>query len=116
MYETTFKQIATNLAKMQEILDKGILTEDCDKLTALQKETSNLFSNTEELFFKKTANEYDGLKMLEKKFDNINSQFNFGEELYDDTVEDTLDSMFPNRHDDDFDEDDMNYDQVFRND
>lgn len=51
--------------------------------------------------------EQQELKALQKKINSMKGEFDF----YDEEAE--LDNMFPNRHDEDFDEDSMNYDSVF---
>ena len=47
---------------------------------------------------------------FDRKVERQKKEFDFYDE------EATLDMMFPNRHDDDFDEDDMSYDSVFGDD
>lgn len=51
--------------------------------------------------------EENKLKHLLKLIKRIKSDYNFYDEEYE------LDRMFPNRHDDDFDEDSMTYESVF---
>ncbi|WP_313375263.1 hypothetical protein [Chishuiella sp.] len=54
--------------------------------------------------------ELDALKKLLKKIKSLKREFDF----YDEEAE--LDMMFPDRHDEDFDEDSMGYDSVFGDD
>ena len=51
--------------------------------------------------------QYEKLQKLQKKIVRIKKENDF----YDEDAE--LDMMFPNRHDDDFDEDSMSYESVF---
>ncbi|TDW52738.1 hypothetical protein EV144_1011431 [Flavobacterium sp. 270] len=66
---------------------------------SLQEELTYSFGNEGEKF-QKLLNK---IKKMKKEFD-----------FYDQEVE--LDRMFPDRHDDDFDEESMNYDSVFGDD
>ena len=76
------------------------------------------FSNYEKVL--KTLDSQDKqLKTLLKRVDVVKRGVcmnKYGYETYEDCYEDTMDYMFPNRHDDDFDEDSMSYDSVFGDD
>ena len=56
------------------------------------------------------GNQFAKLNKLQKRISRIKKS----NEFYDEDAE--LDRMFPNRHDDDFDEDSMSYDSVFGDD
>jgi hypothetical protein len=60
----------------------------------------------EELSFAQ-GKEHQALNELLKKINSMKKVF----DLYDEEA--VLNDMFPNRHDDDFNEDSMNYDSVF---
>ena len=55
------------------------------------------------------------IKKLKEEIGDIYEK-NIGYKSPEDLDEDMLDNMFPNRHDDDFDEDSMSYDSVFGDD
>ncbi|HAT3992466.1 hypothetical protein CMU11_18060 [Elizabethkingia anophelis] len=57
--------------------------------------------------YEKVSVSIEGLENLKKEI----GQFNKNNDFYDEERE--LDMMFPDRHDDDFDEDSMSYDSVF---
>lgn len=126
MYENTFNQISKNLSEMVNLLDKDCLSEECEELTVLLGATEELFKEFEYLndlandsdytLNKAERRDFNRYKELDKEFEYLKTQLNPEEESNEDIIEATLDSMFPNRHDSDFDEDDMSYDQVFGDD
>lgn len=126
MYENTFNQISKNLAEITILLDKDFLSEECEELTVLLEATEELFKEFDYLhdlgndpdytLNKEERRDFYKYRKLDKEFENLKTQINPEEESCEDIIEATLDSMFPNRHDSDFDEDDMSYDQVFGDD
>jgi hypothetical protein len=116
-----------NLAQRIEDVEMKFETSDCDEYDKLEEEvyrieeelamlldrSDNVDCNTD-LFNNKRLNmldkEHSQLERLSKRILSLKKEYDF----YDEEAE--LDMMFPNRHDDDFDEDSMSYDSVFDDD
>jgi hypothetical protein len=73
----------------------------------VQQEVFDLEQEVEEQISCSHPGEINQLKSLLKKIKIMKREF----DLYDEEAE--LDMMFPDRHEDDFDEDSMSYDSVF---
>jgi chromosome segregation ATPase len=115
------------LAQRIEDVEMKFETSDCDEYDKLEEEVydieeelamllesaDNAYHNID-LSNSKRLNMLDKeqrlLEKLSKKIRDIKKEYDF----YDEEAE--LDMMFPNRHDDDFDEDSMSYDSVFGDD
>lgn len=65
------------------------------------------FDYQDDFRYKGNPYELNALKSIIIDIKRLKNEFDF----YDEETE--LDMMFPNRHDDDFDDDDMSYDSVF---
>lgn len=95
-----FEQLKERLEHYHNELESGnydVEQDIVDLESEIQDEITNCFDEKQE-------NKYD--KLLQK-IKSIKREYDF----YD--AERELDMMFPNRHDDDFDEDSMSYDSVF---
>jgi len=73
----------------------------------VEPEVYDLEQEVEEELYLAQGKEHQALKTLLKKIKSMKEEF----DLYDEEAE--RDNMFPNRNDDDFDEDSMNYDSAF---
>ena len=62
------------------------------------------------IFYENRSKEYENLLELVDELKSTKREYGFYVE------EDELDNMFPDRHDEDFDEDDINYDNIFKKD
>jgi len=123
MSEIVLDKISENLFEMQKLLDNELNSDEKDRVEELNQETKKLFDELEyleELFYDKMLDpsgisDYKKCKKLKHEFEDLQSNYDFEEEESDEDIkEGSLDMMFPNRHDDDFDEDSMSGDQVFR--
>jgi len=84
-----------------EELDQDTLEE---KIYALEEQLS---SDRDYFLRDFDSPEFNAFEKLQKRI----KRFKKANDFYDEEA--TLDMMFPNRHDDDFDEDSMNYDSIF---
>lgn len=86
-----------------------------DEDDSLEEEVDVVCGNIEEQLEdlqRGAFNDYDVSRL--EKLQILVRKFKIGRGLYDEQTE--LDHMFPNRHDDDFDDDSMSYDSVFGDD
>jgi poly-gamma-glutamate capsule biosynthesis protein CapA/YwtB (metallophosphatase superfamily) len=95
----------------EEISNENYEAED--KVADLEEKIDQMiedYSYQDDYHFKGEPKELDALKKLKNDVKKMKREFNF----YDEQAE--LDRMFPNRHDEDFDEDDMGFRSVFGDD
>lgn len=88
------------LKKIEDEIDEMDVNELEERVYILEEDISNELEMTD-------PDEAQPFLSLLKKIKHIKKENDF----YDQEAE--LDRMFPNRHDDDFDEDSMSYDSVF---
>jgi hypothetical protein len=116
MYNCDLKESEEKFAELEIQVEnqEGDFEEDVtefeesiqEELELLNSFDSNNFDNPDPAINK----EIKGFKKLLQKIKTLKAENDF----YDAEAE--LDNMFPNRHDDDFDEDSMSYDSVFGDD
>lgn len=94
------EELKTRLSKIEAEIDEMDINDLEEKVYNLEEEITN------EIHFS-NPNEQKPLRDLLTQLNRIKKENDF----YDAEAE--LDMMFPNRHDDDFDEDSMSYDSVF---
>lgn len=100
------KQLEEQLNLCREELEQSNYEVE-EKVYALEEQLNELMHEYDHMTYEK---EFKQLRLLKQKLKQIKTDFDF----YDEQAE--LDMMFPNRHDDDFDEDSMSYDSVFGDD
>lgn len=113
MYNFDLKDLRQrfNMIKSKEENEGSDYEEDVYELERnIDDEIESLESFTGEHPRKEEQVELKGLKQLKIEL----NQFKKENDFYDEEAE--LDRMFPNRHDDDFDDDSMSYDSVFGDD
>ncbi len=99
----TIDLLKKNFLELKEAFENG--EEDDEQLVyELEEKIQNAYNEVYE------EKEIDQLNKLNKQIKAFKREYNF----YDPEVE--LDRMFPDRHDEDFDEDSMSWDSVFGDD
>lgn len=92
-----FKERLDKLVLQADEMESDLFEEEVLKLEEEILEMDGFFQGKDEIQISKIL----------KKITSVKKEYEFYNE------QDTLDIMFPNRHDDDFDEDSMSYDSVF---
>lgn len=111
MFKAEISKLTTEIElienKFEELNFEKLNTEEIDRL---QSEVYELDSEVDNYLDIAQEFEFSQLKKLKKRILLIKK----GNDFFD--AESELDMMFPNRYDDDFDEDSMSYDSVFGDD
>lgn len=116
MFQYDLKELEERFAELEVQVEnlEGVYEQDVYDLEQnVQEELEILNSFDADNFDKPDPainKEIKGCEKLLKKISNLKKENDF----YDAEAE--LDNMFPNRHDDDFDQDSMSYDSVFGDD
>lgn len=110
-----FKAEITKLTKEIELIENKFEGLNFEKLSteeidSLQSDVYELESDVDNYLDISQEFELSQLQKLKKRILHIKKENYFFD------AEGELDTMFPNRHDDDFDEDSMSYDSVFGDD
>ena len=103
MDNTEYSKLRKQLDKLEEKIDNLEVWEFEDEAYELEEKVNSRMQET-------YGKEFDSYKKLSNRINRIKKENDF----YDPEVE--LDRMFPDRHDEDFDEDSMSYDSVFGDD
>src|SRR5690554_6474242 len=93
------EELKETLSKAKEAFEKDVNNQN--QIYDFEEELNYAFEEAE------TDKELYALAKLQNELQDFKDEHDF----YDEEAE--LDNMFPNRHDEDFDEDDMSYDSVF---
>jgi len=93
------EELKETLSKAKEAFEKDM--DNQDQIYDIEEELNRAIE------FAETNKEMAALESLKLELQDFKDEHGF----YDEEAE--LDMMFPNRHDEDFDEDDMSYDSVF---
>jgi carbamoylphosphate synthase large subunit len=94
------KQFKERFTKIEEEVDETDINQIEEKIYKLEEEINEIIGSC-------IPSEENALQSLLKKI----ARFKKENDFYDADAE--LDNMFPNRNDEDFDEDSMSYDSVF---
>jgi len=89
--------------------DFGMIEQFVDEINRIIESYDNNLINRDEF-----GKEYDELQVIKDLFRRIVKENDIENEEFD--IDSTYDMMFPNRNDDDFDEESMSYDSVFGSD
>lgn len=103
MKNPEYEKLKISLEELQEQVDEIDQSELEERVYKLEDEITACIETCHE-------SEYPFFKNLLNRINSIKKENDF----YDEEAE--LDMMFPNRHDDDFDEESMSYDSVFGDD
>lgn len=103
MENPNYKKLKYQIDQLEDKIDNLEVWEFEDEVYEIEEK---VHSHMQEAF----EEEYEAYKKLANRINKIKKENDF----YDPEVE--LDRMFPDRHDDDFDEDSMSYDSVFGDD
>jgi hypothetical protein len=98
----TFNELNAEFERIHHELENDNYEAE-DQMIELEEKAREAVDFTDGIESKKLRNLLGKIKMAKNEFD-----------FFDADAE--LDNMFPNRHDDDFDEDSMSYDSVFGDD
>jgi hypothetical protein len=113
MYKFSLQDLQERLKKVEESIENesnGFENNTNELQRDVQTEIDALLSYLQNGYSDTSIKLYDTLYELQAMEDRI-KDLKGKNDFYDEDAE--LDIMFPNRHDDDFDEDSMSYDSVF---
>lgn len=116
MYQFSLQELQERLDKVEESIENQAndFEDNTNELQRdVQREIDALLSHLQNSPIDKTTKLYDILYQLQTMDDTIKN-LKGENDFYDEDAE--LDHMFPDRHDEDFDEDSMSYDSVFGSD
>jgi hypothetical protein len=116
MYLFSLQELQERLDKAEESMENqanGFEVNLNELQRDVQTEIDALLSHMQNSPFSESNKLYDILYQLQAMEDTIKN-LKGESDFYDEDAE--LDSMFPDRHDEDFDEDSMSYDSVFGSD
>ncbi|MFO7862678.1 MAG: hypothetical protein R6U85_01640 [Salinivirgaceae bacterium] len=111
MYKEEIKKLRKKVDNI-ELESEQIMSNDSDydKITKFEDAVYEIEQEIDEKFNFLSDFHPEEIGKLDKRIKHIKEEHDFYDE------EAVLDMMFPNRHDDDFDEDSMSYDSVFGDD
>ena len=108
MFKEEIKKLTERVESIENKYDESNLADlDTDENESLESEVYEIESEIDNYLDIVEGIQLSQLEKLKKRLIHIKQENDF----YD--AEGELDMMFPNRHDDDFDEDSMSYDSVF---